>query len=260
MTADRDWTAEFDRTFAGKPGAEGSVQSRIWMEVLGDEYPVELSPHSYITRTELERFARELELGPADLFADLACGEGGPGLWIARMTGARLVGLDISKVALESAARTSAAMGLADRCRWVEGSFEATGLEHASVDAAMSVDALLFSPDKNAAIREIARIIRPRGRLVFTSFDYTGRPVGRPAQVSDHQPLLKEAGFRILAYEETEDWHHRLKATGDALLAAAGELAAESGGDPGAVEAEVREMTETLAFISRRVFVVAERH
>src|SRR5207249_4153588 len=123
VTADRDWTAKFDRTFAAKPGAEGSVQSRIWMEVLGDEYPVELSPHSYITRTELERFARELELGPADLFADLACGEGGPGLWIARMTGARLVGLDISKVALESAARTSAAMGLADRCRWVEGSF-----------------------------------------------------------------------------------------------------------------------------------------
>ena len=110
------------------------------------------------------------------------------------------------------------------------------------------------------AIREIARIIRPRGRLVFTSFDYTGRPVGRPAQVSDHQPLLKEAGFRILAYEETEDWHHRLKATGDALLAAADELAAESGEDPGTVEAEVREMTETLAFVSRRVFVVAERH
>jgi ubiquinone/menaquinone biosynthesis C-methylase UbiE len=180
-------------------------------------------------------------------------------LWVAAQTGARPVGVDISRVGLESAARKSVAMGLADRCRWVEGSFEATRPDQGSLDAAMSVDALLFTPDKGAAAREFARIIQPSGRLVFTTFDYTGQPVGRPPQVEDHCPLLEGAGFEVLAYEETEDWHHRLKATGDALLAAVGELAAESGEDRAVVEAEVREMNATLDVIKRRVFVVAER-
>jgi hypothetical protein len=35
----------------------------------------------------------------------------------------------------------------------------------------------------------------------------------------------------ILSYEETEAWHDRQERTGRALLAAAAELAAESGGE-----------------------------
>jgi len=249
----------FDQTFATDPGAVGGVGARIWRDVFGEEYPEELSPHSYISRTELDRFARELRLGPDDVLADVACGEGGPGLWIAGTTGARLVGGDICRVGLLSAARTSERVGLADRCRWVQGSFEATGLDDDELDAAMSVDALLFTADKRAAIEEFARVIRASGRLVFTTFDYSGQPAGRPPQVDDHRPLLEVAGFDVLAYEETEDWHHRLEATGEALLASVDELAAESGEDRDELEADLREMNSTLDVITRRVLVVAER-
>ena len=258
-SGDRDWMQDFDRTFAADPGSVGGVQARIWTEVYGDEYPADLGPHSYVSRTELRRFARDLRVGPGDVLADLACGEAGPGLWVARETGARLVGVDISKVALASAERRAAAMGMADRCAWIEGTFEATGLHDASLDGAMSVDAILFTPDKRAAGREFARILRPRGRLVFTNFDYSGQPAGRPRQVDDHSPLLEEAGFEILAYDETEDWHDRLKATGEGLLEGVDALAAESGEDRDVVEADVREMNATLDVITRRVFVVAER-
>jgi SAM-dependent methyltransferase len=212
VTEYRDWAAEFDRTFTDGLGAAQRVETRIWTEVYGEDYPAELEPYSYISRTELRRFAVELRVSPDEVFADLACGQGGPGLWVARETGARLVGVDLSKVALEAAARRAASMGLAEGSRWVEGTFEATGLEDASLDGAMSVDALLFTPDKGAATREFARIVRPGGRLVFTTFDYSAQPAGRPPQVGDHRPLLEEAGFDVLAYDETDDWHHRLQA------------------------------------------------
>lgn len=70
----------------------------------------------------------------------------------------------------------------------------------------MSVDALLFAPDKPRACAEFARILVPGGRLVVTTWDFDGQPVNRPPQVADHRPLLESAGFDVLSYEETPDW------------------------------------------------------
>ncbi len=79
--------------------------------------------------------------------------------------------------------------------QFVSSSFESTGLDYASVDAVMSVDAMLFTPDKAAALRELRRILRSGGRLALTSWDYHRQPLG-PPQVDDHRPLLAAAGFQ----------------------------------------------------------------
>ena len=74
----------------------------------------------------------------------------------------------------------------------------------------MSVDALLFAPDKAAASQGARGESSSTGsRLVFTSADYHRQPAGRPPQVDDHRPLLTAAGFDVLAYDETEDWRRR---------------------------------------------------
>ncbi len=60
----------------------------IYREVYGDDYPEEADPDSYVTVTELQNFARHLDVGLGRTFIDLACGRGGPGMWIARKIGA----------------------------------------------------------------------------------------------------------------------------------------------------------------------------
>ena len=150
-------------------------------------------------------------------------------------------------------------VGLGDRAEFRVGTFEATGLAPASVDAVMSVDALLFAPDKGAALTELARVTRRGARLVMTSWDYAPQPVGRPLQVHDHRPLLEDAGFGVLAYEETEAWRDRQTRVCELLLDAVDELAAESGRDPADVRAELEEMRATLDCIIRRVFIAAVR-
>ena len=245
-----DWRAVFDEAF-GTP--ESTVQARVWAQVLGDDYPAELAPYSYTTRSELATVAREVLVGPGDLLVDVGSGRGGPGLWVAAETGADHLAVDITPVGLEEVTRRAAAVGLADRSRTAVGSFEGLPLDD---DAA---GAVLFSPDKTAAAREIARVLRPGGRLVLTTWDYHRQPVGRPPQVADHRPLLAAAGLRVLRYDETPEWERRQREIDRLLMESLDELAAESGEDPAEVRSGLEEMAATVDTMLRRVLVVAER-
>jgi cyclopropane fatty-acyl-phospholipid synthase-like methyltransferase len=254
MSVERDWKASFERSYAGAPS---SVGERVWREVFGDEFPEGVDPFSFITRSELERVAIEVRVGAGQTLADLGCGRGGPGLWVAGRTGARLIGIDISSNAIDAARRRAEAMRFSDRAEFHEGSFEQPGLAASVVDAVMSIDALLFVPDKTAALRALRSVVARAGRLVFTSWDFADQPPARPPQVADHRPILEKAGFDVVAYEETDDWERRARETTTALIDNVKELAEESGGDV----TEMRERLEEqrmVASMGRRIFVVAQ--
>jgi SAM-dependent methyltransferase len=256
MDSQASWTARFEQTFTAPDSA---VRARIWQQVYGPEYPSWADPFSYVSVTELRRFAEELHAARGQCLVDVGCGRGGPGLWVAAATGARLIGLDIDEAELAAARCRAAQAGMAARASFRRGTFSDTGLPDSSAQAVMSIDALLFAPSKPAAAAELARILAPGGRLVLTSWDYHSQPIGRPAQVADHRPLLDQAGFDILGYQETHAWRDRQQRTGQALLAAAAELADESGGTADDLRARITEMNATLAAITRRVLVVAQR-
>jgi len=250
------WAQIFDEGFAAPASA---VMQRVWREVYGAEYPDGVEPYSHVTRKELARFCVDVAVDDKAQLVDVGCGRGGPGLWVAAHTGARLTGVDIAASALKASENRARSLGLAGRSRYLLGSFDALPLESSSVDAVMSDDALLFAPDKRAAVVEMARVLRQRGRLVFTSWDYHSQPVGRPPQVEDHRPLLEASGFDVKAYDETDDWFERQSRTAAGLLAAEEELAAESGSDVAAVRSGLQEMIATFATMLRRVFVVAQK-
>jgi SAM-dependent methyltransferase len=255
-TSDDELAAGFDQEF-GRPAS--AVMARIWGTVLGEEYPAELAPYSWITRTELADVVREVRVTAGDLLVDVGSGRGGPGLWVAARTGADHLAVDIAEAGLEAVRETAGRLGLGGRSRTALGSFEDLPLEDATAGAVMSVDALLFTPDKAAAARELARVVRPGGRLVFTTWDYTEQPAGRPPQVDDHRPILSAAGFEVLRYEETTDWEERQRKTCRLLLESIDELAAEEGDDPVDVRDSVLEMQATIDTMIRRVLVVAQR-
>ncbi|MFI9452819.1 class I SAM-dependent methyltransferase [Amycolatopsis sp. NPDC052450] len=250
-----DWKAAFTATF-GAPAS--AVSAGIWAEAYGDEYPAELDTYSFVTRTDLRDIVAGARLAPGGRLADIGCGRGGPGLWVAARTYATLTGVDIAETALASARRRAEAMDV-DAADFQVGSFSDTGLEDASFDAVMSVDALLFAPDKRRACEEFTRILVPGGRLLVTTWDFDGQPENRPPQVPDHRPLLEAAGFDVLSYEETPDWQARQRRTVELSLERVAELAAESGTDPAKLRASLEVVLRNQDLMTRRVLIVASR-
>jgi ubiquinone/menaquinone biosynthesis C-methylase UbiE len=238
---------------------------RLWHEFAeGFDFPEDFGHISFVTLPQLRRIADELRLGPGATLVDLGCGRGGPALWVARETGAHLMGVDFSTVAIEQASARAAELGLADQAAFVVGTFADTGLGPESADGAMSEDALQYAPDKRAAAAEAARILRPGARMVFTAFELepsraAGLPVFGADPVADYRPLLSEAGFTVEAYEEVPGWPEPMTATYSALLSASGALTEEMGQT--AAVALLTELSLTLQQqpYRRRVLVAATK-
>ena len=252
----RDWSEIFGEVF---DLPESSIEAEIWAQVLGDEYPAELAPYSYTTRSELARIAQEVRVGEGDLLVDVGAGRGGPGLWVAATTGASYCAVDIAQSGLDHVLRRAERLGLADRVTTKLGRFEELPLADGEASAVMSIDALLFTPDKAAALRELARVLRPGGRLVLTTWDYSSTPPKRPPQVPDHRPFLEPAGLRLISYDDAHDWERRQLAIHAGLLARVDELAAESGEDPEEERQGILEMEATVDCMIRRVLLIAQR-
>src|SRR5687768_12844306 len=102
--------------------------------------PPYLLSTSLLTWEGIAEVTEALRLSMKDVLLDVACGRGGYGLEVADRTGASLVGVDFSEVAVRMAAEQAKALGREAEFRI--GSLTATGLADESVDAVMCIDAI----------------------------------------------------------------------------------------------------------------------
>ena len=243
--------------------AQSAAFARIWREhALGPNYPAGFEHISFLTLHEMQEMASALALVRGETLVDLACGMGGPGLWIAREAGARVAGIDASAVGVEHARRRAATHGMQADATYATGTFAGTGLDAASVNGVMSVDALQYAPDKRAALAEMARILKPGGRLAIACFEVAptkvaGLPVWGTDPVEDYAPLLANTGFKMMSYSETAGWDARVTATYQAIVDAGDELAGEMGADAYATLRGECALTLQLRPYPRRVLFTA---
>ena len=156
------WDANADRY--GKP-LFWSLFTLAW----GDEYPTDVLSYSSCTTTLLRQLIGETALNSGDTVVDLGCGIGGVVLWFARQLNVNAIGVDWSRRAVEIARERQQDWPSQGSVAFAEGTFSETGLPSDSADAVISIDALPFASDADRVLDEVARILRPGGRLVFTA-------------------------------------------------------------------------------------------
>ena len=106
-------------------------------------------------------------LQPGERIVDVACGTGIVARLAAQQVGATgsVTGLDLNPGMLEMARSVSAS--LPSSLRWQEGSAVALPFEDAEFDVVFCQLGLQFFPDRPAALREMARVLTPDGRIVL---------------------------------------------------------------------------------------------
>jgi cyclopropane fatty-acyl-phospholipid synthase-like methyltransferase len=254
--------AKYETLYDGAKTAVADHRARVaqvFRAFWGDDRMRDVGASNWITWSELERIPAELRIAAGATLVDLGCGRGGPGLWVSARSGARLIGVDRSPNGCEAARKRAAESGREDAEFRVADVVD-TGLRAGSADAVLSIDVAQIVPDRTAVFREAARLLRPGGRFVLTTWDHPGGVTAAELMpqrevVPDSRPLLEAAGLRVLAYDRIPSWDERAPAAYRGILDAREAFAAALG--PGIVEEA--EWGAVHARRSVHIFAVCER-
>jgi sarcosine/dimethylglycine N-methyltransferase len=99
---------------------------------------------------------------------DMGSGYGGAARYLAKRFNCSVMALNLSEAENERCRTLNAQQGLAQRVEVFDGSFEYVPAQDQTFDLVWSQDAILHSGDRPRVIAEVARVLKPGGRFIFT--------------------------------------------------------------------------------------------
>lgn len=121
-----------------------------------------------------------IEADPNATVLDVACGTAAVSIELVRRYGCRVVGVDQSTEMLAAGRERIDAAGLGERIELEKGRAEHLPFEDASFEALTFTYLLRYVDDPAATMKELARVVRPGGRIAMLDFFVPGG-VARPA-------------------------------------------------------------------------------
>jgi len=118
-----------------------------------------------------QRLVDTVGIRPGEDVLDVACGTGNAALRAAQ-AGGTVTGVDLTPELFETGRRLAEDAQVA--IDWVQGDAEELPFEDESFDVVLSTFGCMFAPRHRAAAHELARVLRPGGRLGITSWTPEG--------------------------------------------------------------------------------------
>lgn len=200
----------YDNTY-GNSGDE--TYRRVRLETYGQDF----GQTSWTTLEEVGEITRALELQRESSVLEIGCGAGGCAIHFAETLGCRIIGLDVNREAVQSAAGVAQAKALSNQVNFLQHDVsKGLPFESGAFDAIYSNDAFCHIPDRPSFLRECLRVLKPHARIIFSdALVVTGAlsndelatrtSIGYFLLVpqGENERLLKEAGFQVLRSDDT---------------------------------------------------------
>ncbi|MEO8288026.1 MAG: methyltransferase domain-containing protein [Chloroflexota bacterium] len=208
----------------------GDFEQDVLAQVRRETYGEDIGQFSWLTADEFRRFFERLDLDAGSDVLDVACGSGGPAIFMAQTTGCRVTGIDINEGGVNTGTQMAEARGVSDRVQFkqVDASLRLP-FEDASFDAITCIDAINHMYNRAEVMGEWYRVLRPGGRFLFTDAvvvtgmllrdeimarsSSMGEFIFTPPGIHDH--FIEAAGFIDLQVEDvtstiatvSKNWH-----------------------------------------------------
>jgi SAM-dependent methyltransferase len=174
---------------------------------------------SWLTADEYRKFFQQLALGAGDAVLDVACGSGGPSLFMARTAGCHVTGVDVNEHGIAAATEAARDAGLTSRLTFVHtDASQRLPFADASFDVILCIDAINHLRDRPQLLRDWHRVLRPGGRALFTdpvvvSGIVTSEEIAVRssvgyflfAPVGENERLIRSAGFELVGQEDVSE-------------------------------------------------------
>ncbi len=149
---------------------------------------------------------------------EIGCGRGGFACWLAThpATPTEVVAADFSQVAVDKGREFAAERGVS-RVSWQTADIQALGQFTAEFDTVFSCETIEHVPDPPLAVRQLARVLKPGGRLFLTTpnymstmglyrgycrivgkpFDEGGQPICQLTMLPKTRQWVRAAGLKV---------------------------------------------------------------
>ena len=205
--------------------------SPLMRQLRREAYGEDIGQHSWVVAEELRGDVVALGLTPSSRLLDLGCGPCGPLTFIVAAVRCAGTGVEVSPAALRVGRTRAASLGIENLVSLQQADLnEPLPLERHCFDAAMSLDVVVHLRERSKLFHEVARVLRPGARFLFTDAGVLTGSVSseevRRRSIHGHtefsapgrnEALLESAGLRLL---ETKN------RTASVLRNASGRLAA----------------------------------
>ncbi|HKR82852.1 MAG TPA: methyltransferase domain-containing protein [Terriglobales bacterium] len=198
-------------------GAYSNYAAEVYRQVRLETYGEDFGQTSWVTTEESRDIPQLLALQSGCMVLELGCGSGGYALHVAENVDCTILGLDINESGVRNANQLAVARNLAPRVRFEQCDISA-GIpsEDSAFEAVFSNDVLCHLPGRLSILRDIFRVLKPSGRLLFSDALVIGGTISHEEISSrssigyylfsppgENERLLERAGFRLVHVLDT---------------------------------------------------------